>query len=104
MGIHSNANESPSEAEVHFKNSQLGFPILNDSQAQIANAFGAIKTPHAYLVDPQGKVIYQGGVDDSNIADHAKNFFLRDAIESLLKGKPILVSETRTLGCRIARP
>ncbi len=103
VGIHSNQNESLEKTREHFQEAKLGFPILHDAGAAIADQLGALKTPHAFILSPDGKVLYQGGVDDSHEASTAKKFHLRDALLALQQGKPVPVARTRALGCMISR-
>jgi peroxiredoxin len=103
VGIHSNQNESPEKTREHFGATKLGFPVLQDPGAAIADQLGALKTPHAFVLNSDGKILYQGGVDDSHEAATAKKFHLRDALLALLQGKPVPAARTRALGCMISR-
>jgi peroxiredoxin len=102
LGVHSNGDESAEKSEQHFKESALPFPLVEDPQQKIANQFGALKTPHVFIVK-DGKVIYSGGVDDSADANRAKTFFLKSALTQIREGKNPEPAETRTLGCVIER-
>src|SRR5664280_910782 len=75
------------------------FPYVVDSTSDVARAFGATHTPEAFLFDRAGKLVYHGTIDD-NAQDAAKveHHYLRDAADALLAGKPILASETKSIG------
>ncbi len=103
IAVHSNANESESETIAHFRSANLGFPIIQDTETTWAESFGALKTPHAFVLDESGKVLYQGGVTDSHIGPQAKTQFLKEVLEDLQNGKKPRRSEGRTLGCYIQR-
>ncbi len=103
IGIHSNQNESIEKTREHFQEAKLGFPIVHDRGAAIADQLGALKTPHAFVLNSDGKILYQGGVDDSHEAATAKKHHLRDALLALRQGKPVPVARTRALGCMISR-
>jgi len=103
IGVHSNIDESLEETKAHFEKSAIPFPIVQDEGAKIANDWGALKTPHVFVVNPKGDILYQGGVDDSHIRKNAKKYFLRDALLAIQEGKKPEISLTRTLGCVIAR-
>ncbi|NDD91678.1 thioredoxin family protein, partial [bacterium] len=103
VGIHSNQNETADEARVHFKVSKLGFPIIRDTGALIANQLGAIKTPHVYVIHRDGRILYQGGVDDSQIQQTASTHYLADALAQVSAGQDPEPSKTRALGCVISR-
>jgi peroxiredoxin len=103
IGIHSNQDEPTSEAETHFKQVALPFPVVQDEGAKLANALGALKTPHVYVLNPSGELLFQGGVDDSHIAQIAKKPYLKTALLQIEKGQRPDPSEVRVLGCVIKR-
>lgn len=104
LGVHSNADETQDEARAHFEKARFPFPVLSDRHGQWAHALGALKTPHAYIIDARsGSIVYQGGVDDSTHPDRASRFYLAEALEDLAAGKAPRLSQTRALGCQIKR-
>ena len=102
VGIHANADETETDDRAHFKNAELPFPVLRDSGSQWADAFGALKTPHAFVVK-DGKIIFRGGVDNSTLGNGATKTFLFDALTAIKLGKTIAEPEARALGCIIRR-
>jgi len=102
IGIHANQDETEAEARLHFKEAALPFPVVRDTGARLANAFGALKTPHAYILRGN-EIVYQGGVDSSAMADEAKSFYLRDALLAVEQGRKPEPGMTRCLGCMIKR-
>lgn len=105
VGIHSNADEDTTLTRAHFAEAKLPFAILEDSSdASLADAFGAIKTPHVFVVSPQGDILYQGGVDNSKSLDRASKHYLKEVLAALDAGKEAPVKLARTLGCAITRP
>lgn len=103
IGVHSNADEPLSEAQTYFSTRALPFPVLQDKETKIADRFGALKTPHAYVVGPRGECLYSGGVDDSKDANRAKDHFLKSALEAIRAGQSPKIKNARTLGCVIKR-
>lgn len=104
VGVHSNRDESLANARAHFQSANLSFPVIedgSDQEAVLATAFGALKTPHVFLLSPSGELLFSGGVDDSKDPNRAKQHYLRDALVSVSKGESPKVKETRTLGCVI---
>jgi peroxiredoxin len=78
------------------------FPYVTDETSAVARAFGASRTPEAFLFDAAGKLVYHGAIDDSTY-DPAKvtKRFLQDAVEAMLAGKTIPEQETKAVGCSI---
>ena len=103
VGIHSNKNESQTDAELYFKSKNLPFPVLRDNNLEWANRLGALRTPHAYLISSEGEVLYQGGVTSSGEAEKADSFYLKVTLKKYLLGEKIEQSKSRVLGCQIAR-
>jgi len=78
------------------------FPYVVDSTSEVARAFGATRTPEAFLFDAQGRLVYHGAIDDNaEKPQEVKKTYLADALAALVEGKPIPVAETKALGCSI---
>lgn len=103
VGVHSNQDEEEAMAKVHFKEVGFSFPIIQDRQAKIANEFGALKTPHAFIVGPKGECWFNGGIDDRKDASKAGQFYLKQALIDLKAGREPKERVVRTLGCTIKR-
>lgn len=78
---------------------------LLDPRGVVGKGYGAKTTPHLYIVDTAGKLVYQGGIDDkptANPADiaTARNHVLA-ALGEIKAGKPVSVPETRPYGCSV---
>lgn len=103
VAVHSNTDENRESTQEYFKAQDLGFPVVQDEGAKIANEWKALKTPHVFVVGAQGEVFYKGGVSDSAKFEKASKFYLREALADLAQDKPVRTSETRVLGCAIER-
>ncbi len=92
-----------SYAEMQKRSKELGFtfPYVVDATSDVARAFGATRTPEAFLFDKDGKLVYHGAIDDSKEADQVTKHFLQDAIDAALAGKAVPVAETKFVGCGI---
>lgn len=78
------------------------FPYVADATGALARAFGAARTPEAFVFDATGKLVYHGTVDD-NAQDEANvtAYWLKDALQAAVLGRPVPVTETKALGCAI---
>jgi len=74
-----------------------------DKNSEVADAFGATRTPHCFLFDKRG-LVYRGAIDD-NVKDaaSAKEHYLKDAIEAVAKGGEVKTNSTKSVGCGIKR-
>ena len=80
------------------------FYYVVDQDSRIANAYGGQTTPHAFLFNGDGKLVYKGAVDDNyKSADQVSQAYLKDAIKSLGTGEEVAVTETKPVGCSIKR-
>ena len=92
-----------SYAEMQKRAQKLGFtfPYVVDATSDVARAFGATRTPEAFLFDKDGKLAYHGAIDDSQDANAVKVHFLQDAITASTAGQAVAVKETKFVGCGI---
>lgn len=76
------------------------YPYLYDESQSVAHAYGAVCTPHLFILDGARKLAYEGRIDDNwkNPAA-ATAHDLRDALEALLAGKPAPKPQTNPMGC-----
>lgn len=78
---------------------------LLDPSGVVGKAWGAKTTPHIFIVNPAGKLVYQGGIDDKPTASQADIKGARNhvtaALGELKAGKAVSVAETRPYGCTV---
>ncbi|HQZ05389.1 MAG TPA: thioredoxin family protein [Burkholderiaceae bacterium] len=78
---------------------------LMDEDGTVGKAYGARTTPHMYIVDPAGKLIYAGGIDSvpSSRVDDIKTAvnYVKQGVREALAGQPIRAATTRPYGCSI---
>ena len=103
IGVHSNQNENALEAKKYFNQIDLGFPVLKDTDAIIADRYKAFKTPHVFVLDSRGEIIYRGGVSSSQHFDSSVKKYLRDVLTDINQGQAPRMSESKSLGCVILR-
>ncbi len=78
------------------------FPYVIDDTSDVARAFGATKTPEAFLFDKDLKLAYYGAIDDSpRDPDAVERHYLKDAMDAMIAGSEVETSETRAVGCSI---
>jgi peroxiredoxin len=79
--------------------------ILLDPTGEVGKLYGAKTTPHMYIIDPKGNLVYQGAIDDRSDTDtssiaSAKNFVAK-ALDEVLAGKKVTQHTTRAYGCSV---
>jgi peroxiredoxin len=91
--------------EIVTKNKAAPSAVLLDPQSRIAHAYGATVTPHMYVIDKAGMLVYKGGIDSipsASVDDipRAKQY-VRVALDEVLAGKQVADSSTRPYGCSL---
>ena len=81
---------------------KLSQHILVDSSGKVGHLYGAVTTPHMFIIDGDGKIVYAGAIDDdprgskSDVTNYVSN-----ALDEVLAGKPVSVAETKPYGCSV---
>ncbi len=107
IAINSNNTDThPEDSMEHMKTraTQKGFsfPYVRDDSQDVARAYGAVCTPHLFVLDDDRKLAYEGRIDDSwQNPDAAQSHDLRDALGALLAGEPVSKPQTNPMGCSI---
>lgn len=91
--------------QTRAKDKQFTFPYLHDESQAVAKKFGALKTPHMYVVQKEGgklMIKYIGAIDDNwEDASAVTEKYVESAVDALLTGKPVAVANTKAIGCGI---
>jgi peroxiredoxin len=78
---------------------------LMDESGDVGKAYGARTTPHMYVVNPQGVLVYAGGIDSvpsANVDDiKTATNYVRQTMNEVLAGKPVSSPTTRPYGCSV---
>ena len=79
--------------------------VLLDTDGKVGHLYGAQTTPHLFIIDPRGTLIYQGAIDDTPSADvadvkTAKNY-VSAALDEAMSGKPVAINTTKSYGCSV---
>jgi sensor domain CHASE-containing protein len=79
--------------------------VLLDADGQVGRLYGANTTPHIFVIDPEGKLIYRGAIDDKPTTRQediptARNY-LAEALDAAMSGKPVTTPATQSYGCSV---
>lgn len=96
------ADDSYDKMIERAKERGMQFPYVVDATSNVARAFGASRTPEAFLFDANGKLIYHGAIDDNGQEpEKVTNTYLKNALDAVVGGKDVPVKETKSIGCGI---
>jgi peroxiredoxin len=91
-------------AEMHAASTA----VLMDSDGKLGHLYSARTTPQMIVIDPSGKVIYDGAIDDRPTPDaediRGAHNYVSDALTEAMAGKPVATAYTRPYGCAVKYP
>jgi peroxiredoxin len=96
--------EKNREGKVRFN---LEHPILSDADGKVGRAYGAQRTPHLFVIDKDGKLVYRGAIDNSPDAEKGSPQggtlinYVDAALASLAKGEAVATPFTQPYGCSV---
>jgi peroxiredoxin len=82
-------------------------PILLDETGAVGKAYGATNTPHLFVIDPKGTLVYRGAVDNSSDGEGQSPengklvSYVDAALADVAAGKPVATAETKAYGCSV---
>ncbi len=79
--------------------------VLLDSSGKVGRAYEAKTTPHMFVIDPQGQLVYMGGIDDKRGTDKSEvktaTNYVRLALDESMAGKPVKIGSSKPYGCSV---
>lgn len=104
IGIDSSktAPEKTKDIAAWAKDTKLGYPILIDNGGTTGKAYGAKTTPHMFVIDQKGTLVYAGAIDDNptGTKENARNY-IAEAVEATLAGTAVPTAKTDPYGCSV---
>jgi alkyl hydroperoxide reductase subunit AhpC len=99
------SHRSPADARNEFAGYKMKATAwIDDSSGALGKEFGMRTTPHLFVIDPKGILVYQGAIDDRPATDGdprtARNY-VREAIQAITAGQPVKVTHTKPYGCGV---
>lgn len=81
---------------------EIPYPILDDSAGDIGRAYGARTTPHMFVIDAEGRIVYQGAIDnDARGREQQPTNYIDQTLGELVAGETVSVASTRPYGCSV---
>lgn len=79
--------------------------VILDGNGAIGKLYDAKTTPHMFVIDKDGILVYDGAIDDNDSADKedaaAAHNYVKAALDALAEGKPVERSKTKPYGCSV---
>lgn len=97
---------APDKAKDQYSRAKMkSTALLLDADGNMGKAYGAKTTPHMYVINPKGKLVYAGAIDSNDSANpktikDAENYVV-SALEAGMSGKPVKTTSTQAYGCSV---
>jgi len=105
LAINSTSTMAAAGSVVFRDSHDLPYPVLIDRDGTVGHLYGAATTPHMFVIDGNGTVVYEGAIDDDpRGTEEAPTNYVAAALDSLLAGKPVAIPETKPYGCSVKYP
>jgi peroxiredoxin len=85
----------------YMKENKSNYTYGYDESQAVGKAYGATNTPQFFVLDKTRTIRYMGALDDNQREDKVTKTYLRDAVDALLKGETVELSETQPKGCGV---
>jgi hypothetical protein len=95
--------DSYEDMKEYAKENGFDWYYVLDDNSEMADLFGATRTPECFFFNSGQKLAYHGAIDDNGSADDVTRKHLQTAMDESLGGKAVSVSNTRSVGCTIKR-
>ena len=102
LAINSTKNKTNADNKKAADSWKMARPVLNDAAGDIGHAYGATNTPHMYVIDKEGKVVYMGAIDDDPQGNKKEKVnYVDKALTDLMAGTSISTPQTKAYGCSV---
>ena len=102
FAIDSTAAHKPADYETTIKEFDIKYPVLDDAKGTVGHLYHAETTPHMFIINSDGKLVYMGGIDNDPMGTKAtKVNYVDQALTELLAGKAITSPESKPYGCSV---
>lgn len=106
-GSQGSAVETNRETKAKFG---MNYPILRDESGEVGKLYGAKRTPHMYVIDAQGTLVYAGAIDNSPDGEGQSPTggtlvrYVDEALADVAAQRPVRMAETEAYGCTVKYP
>lgn len=92
----------PAEHAEYNASKEIDYPVLYDTSGDVGRAYDAKTTPHMYVIDEEGTLIYVGAIDDDPYGrEDAPTNYVADALDAHTGRAPVEPATTKPYGCSV---
>jgi peroxiredoxin len=105
LAINSTAHQTTEKNKEFAEKHAILYPILDDSSGTVGKAYDAKTTPHIFIIDAGGNIVYNGAIDNAPLGKIPENEkyvnYADKALDELTAGKPVTTAQTKPYGCTV---
>ncbi len=102
LGVNSTHTQTAEHSAKLVADYALPYPVLVDTNGKVGKAYGAKTTPHMYVIDPKGILVYRGAIDSDPDGEATNEVnYVAQALDECLAGKPVSTADTKPYGCSV---
>ena len=105
LAINSTAHQTTEKNKAYAEKYKIPFPILDDRSGETGHAYKAKTTPHMFIINTQGNIVYEGAIDNAPLGKtsegEAKLNYVDKALTELIAGKQVSTPKTKPYGCSV---
>jgi peroxiredoxin len=105
LAINSTGHQTTEKNKEFAEQFKVSHPILNDSKGVVGRAYGAKTTPHTFIIDAKGNIVYSGSFDNAPIGKIPKGAqyvnYIDKALGESTAGKTVSTQQTKPYGCSV---
>ncbi|MCP4257681.1 MAG: redoxin domain-containing protein [Planctomycetes bacterium] len=103
LAVNSTNHTTPAANKTFTQKHKLAFPILDDRSGKVGRAYGAKTTPHIFIINARGRIVYDGAIDDSPMGKKKEGVvnYVDNVLAELTTGKAVSTTSTKPYGCSV---
>lgn len=103
LAIDSSHTHVPADLATTAKTFGITYPVLNDFDGKVGHEYGAKTTPHMFIINKDGTLVFAGGIDNDPNGDNPSGRvnYVDQALGELTAGKAVSVTESKPYGCSV---
>lgn len=103
LAVNSTNHTTPGPNKTFAERHKLPYLILDDRSGKVGRAYGAETTPHMYIINPRGRIVYEGAIDDSPMGRKKEGVvnYVDNALAELTADKAVSTAKTKPYGCTV---
>lgn len=105
LAVNSTSHVKGEQVQSFAEKHNIPYPILDDRSGEVGKAYGAERTPHMFVIDKEGDIVYEGAIDNAPIGNvnrgEEKTNYVEAALSELINGDEVTIPETAPYGCTV---